>query len=333
MSHEITATDSMFSVRQMPWHKLGTVLDEYPTRAAAQQIAHPWEPVGEPAYRKVTVVGQDGFPVEEFVKSDTTMITVRSDNGFELGHVGPKYVPITNSEMWDIAEAIQGDGVEAKFETAGSLQGGRRVWIMLQLDEPIILKGDVNGGTLQNYVLHNAHDGTSSFKGSATATRVVCANTLRIADMDAKARGTEFSFRHSSNVRDRIDEARNAIAGWRDSVAVWQQISELLLTEKVSSRGVDAYLDHFIPNPEERVISDRVRGNIEAARGQWNAIYNGITGEGIDGTAYGLVQATSEYMEHYQRAKDGETRFARAILDRNAMVTRSIKWAREAALV
>jgi hypothetical protein len=30
MSHRLTNNDSMFSVRKMPWHGLGVVLDEYP---------------------------------------------------------------------------------------------------------------------------------------------------------------------------------------------------------------------------------------------------------------------------------------------------------------
>src|SRR3546814_12257256 len=53
MAHEITATDNLFSVREMPWHGLGTVLSEYPTRDEAKAIAHNWEPVTAPTYRAV----------------------------------------------------------------------------------------------------------------------------------------------------------------------------------------------------------------------------------------------------------------------------------------
>src|SRR3546814_19563933 len=54
MAHEITATDNLFSVREMPWHGLGTVLSEYPTRAEAKAIAHNWDTATAPLYRAAT---------------------------------------------------------------------------------------------------------------------------------------------------------------------------------------------------------------------------------------------------------------------------------------
>ena len=53
MSHNITERDGVFTVREPAWHRLGEVLPDYPSREQAQKIAHPWEPVSEPVYRKV----------------------------------------------------------------------------------------------------------------------------------------------------------------------------------------------------------------------------------------------------------------------------------------
>src|SRR3546814_19614894 len=59
---EITSTDNMFSVREMPWHGLGKVLSEYPPREEANYIAHPRDPVPAPVFRPVPGLGPDGIP-------------------------------------------------------------------------------------------------------------------------------------------------------------------------------------------------------------------------------------------------------------------------------
>ena len=154
-----------------------------------------------------------------------------------------------------------------------------------------------------------------------------------MADIDAQQAGTEFTFRHSKNIADRIEEAREALSGWRESVQAWNLFSAHMLDTKVSPQGVQEFITRFIPEPPKGITSDRVRTNIEAARGEWMSVYNGVTGEGIQGTAYGLLQASSEYAEHYRRAQDNETRFKRAILKPNRIMTDAKNLALEAALV
>jgi len=333
LSHEITGTDNMFSVREMPWHRLGVVLDEYPTREEAQPLVHGWEPISEPVFGREIYINEQGEPDVKYVEIPGEMRNVRSDNHQHLGIISDSYVTVSNDEMWDIGEAIQGGGVDVKYETGGTLRGGKRVWLMLALDHPLFVNGDPNGATMHYYLLQNSHDGSGAFKGSATATRVVCANTLRMADIDAQQAGTEFTFRHSKNIADRIEEAREALSGWRESVQAWNLFSAHMLDTKVSPQGVQEFITRFIPEPPKGITSDRVRTNIEAARGEWMSVYNGVTGEGIQGTAYGLLQASSEYAEHYRRAQDNETRFKRAILKPNRIMTDAKNLALEAALV
>lgn len=336
MAHEITATDNMFSVREMPWHRLGVVLDDYPTRAEAQPLVHGWEPVSEPLFHRVPFFNEAGEPdvrYEEVPTVGNFRSDSAGDHGGYLGPVSDSYVTVSNNDMWDVAEAIQGGGVDVKYETGGSLSGGKKVWLMLTLDQPLFVTGDPNGATMHHYLLQNNHEGGGSFKGSATATRVVCANTLRMADIDAQAHGTEFTFRHSKNIGDRIEEAREALAGWRESVDSWNLFSAQMIETKVSAKGAQEFVRRFIPAPPKGIASDRVLANVESARDTWKSIYNGVTGEGIKGSAYGLLQASSEYAEHYRKAQDMETRFKRSILDRNTIMTNAKDLALEAALV
>lgn len=339
MSHEITATDATFSVREMPWMGLLDgqvhVLPESPTRAEAQQLVHPWEPISEPLYRQVIGFGEDGLPTTRF-EPLPTVGNFRSDRLDASGYLGPvseSYVTVTNGELWDVAEAIQGGPAsDVLYETGGSLAGGKKVWILIRLAEPLLIKGDPNGASIPFYMLQNAHDGSGAFKGSATQVRVVCANTLRQADLDAEARGTEFTFRHSKNIGERIAQAREALAGWRESLEAYRQLAEHMITMPVNAAGELEFLERFIPAPPSALTSDRVKHNIESARGEWMKVYRSQTCEGITGTAWGLVQASSEWSEHVRRANSAETRFRRAMLENNRILSDAKDLALEAAV-
>ena len=116
MAHNITTRDNLFTVREPAWHGLGTVLEDYPTRAEAQAIAHPWEPVSQPLFRRVIEMGELG-PVESFVEVDEYREMVRDDDGHHLGVVTKDRADanISNAELYDVAEALQGENQEVRF--------------------------------------------------------------------------------------------------------------------------------------------------------------------------------------------------------------------------
>jgi phage/plasmid-like protein (TIGR03299 family) len=327
MTAGITATDKTFSVREMPWMGLMdgqvNVLPEFPSRAEAQALVHPWEPISEPLYRQVVFINDAGEPDTRF-EPVPTVGNFRSDIPDAKGYLGPvsdTYVTVSNGEMWDVAEAIQNvPQGDVLYETGGSLYGGKKVWIAIRLAEPLVIKGDPHGLSIPFYILQNNHDGAGAFKGSATQIRPVCANTIRQADLDAQARGTEFTFRHSKNVAERVEQARAALAGWRDSLDAYSAMAEELLATKVDAHQEKTFIEQWIYAPEAQMTSDRVKRNIEEARGQWWEVYRSVTCEGITGTAWGLVQAASEYSEHVRRANNAVTRFRRAVLDPNKVL-------------
>lgn len=333
MSHGITERDGVFSVREPMWHGLGTILGDYPTREEAQRLVHNWEPVQETLYRRTYGMASpfDPLPEPVFEEVEGSVLNVRSDNGYPLGVVNDTYQPVTNTELWDIAELLQGEGADVKFETAGSLLGGKKVWVLLRLNEPLTLAGDPNGATIPYYGLQNSHDGSGALRGQSLMTRIVCDNTSQIADSEAQSRGTEFVFRHTKNVRDRVNEAAEALAGWRESVVTWNRFQEHLLTLPVNGSQRQLYLEKFIPAPPPHTASDRVMGNVESARQMIRDILDSPTCEGVDNTAYGLVQASVEYLNHYRSARTNQSRFKRTFLDRNVLVSDATTLALEVA--
>ncbi|AWN07816.1 hypothetical protein HOT31_gp146 [Microbacterium phage Hendrix] len=330
MVHEITGSDGMFTVRQAAWHGLGTVFEDYPKRDEAEKIAHPWDVVEEPLFRKRVSVDDNGQTLELMEEVPSFKANVRSDSQDLLGVVPESYTNVTNHELWDIAEALEGSGEDVMFETGGSLKGGRQVWILLRLQEPLIVKGDPRGATIPYYALQNGFDGSSAFRGQATTTRIVCANTSKMADWDAQNRGTEFLFRHTKNVGERIEQARLALSEWRASLAVWQEQAETLVQRRLEPLAAADFLDRFIMMPPEGTVTERVRNNVIRDRGKWMDAYNSVTGEGIKDTAYGLVQASIEFLEWGRRAFTAESRFQRSFLTRDGMTTHAINLALEA---
>lgn len=340
MAHNITERDGLFVVREPAWHGLGTVLDDYPTRAQAQAIAHPWEPVSEPLFRRVITMGELG-PIEEFVEVDSHQSVVRSDDGHHLGVVTKSYEPVTNNELYDIAEALQGENQEVRFETGGSLLGGSKVWLLLRLNEPLTVKGDPRGESIAYYALQNAHDGSASLRGQATMTRIVCDNTSRMADLDATQRGTEFTFRHTSSVKERIEDAKLALAGWREGIRNWSLQMQSLIEVKLTDKQVDWFMRTYIPEPPAGAkVSDRVIKNVDTARTQFiDVLHSETMPEEIRGTAYGMVQASVEWWQHSRATRAAtiegrmENRFRRAYLEPSLYTSSAVEVALEAANV
>lgn len=310
MSHEITSTDAMFSVREMPWHGLGEVLQHNPTREEAQRIAHPWEPMEAPLY--VSHIGSTGG--EQFSILDSHKRICRDDNMATLGVVGDTYTPTSNTELHDIAEAIiQGSRVdtgrdphilgaepEAQYETAGSLRGGKQVWILLRLSEMINVAGDPHGATLPFFALQNSHDGSGAFTGGAGETRIVCANTVRA--FNAERHGMRFSFKHTPKIAERIAEARAAVASWRAHTRHWANLMEQLLHVPASTAQRERFVELFQPMPAGKA-TERVTNNVEAAREQLRSILKSVTCEGTENSAYGLFQAGIEWSQHFRTTR------------------------------
>lgn len=339
MAHNVTERDGVFTVRQPAWWDLdgSHTLENYPTRAEAKAIAHPWEPITEPVFRRVPRIvtlpdgSQDVTEVYEQVNDFQSI--ARSDDGFLLDVAPVSRTVIRNDELYDIAEAIEGGAPEeVQYETGGSLLGGKKVWLMLRLREPLVVKNDPAGTVLAYYALQNSHDGSGSLRGQALFNRIVCDNTAIAADIDSQARGTEFVFRHTKNVRDKIEDAKAALAGWRESVVMWQRFTDHMVGVPITAVQRERFVTEFIPAPMPHVATERVMRNVETSRQVLRDILDGPTCANINLTGYGLVQAAIEYAQHGRKAHSQETAFKRAYLDKSRITTDAITLAKEVAL-
>ena len=146
----ITISDSMFSVRQTPWHGLGAVLDQPPTTIAEaiERSGLSWRVEREP----IAIDRGDAATVDDWWLPRCEGIlgwwaNVRQDTREVLGIVGERYRIVQNIEAFQFVDQLIGSAMH--FETAGSLHGGRRVWVLAQLPDYI----EVGGDPVRPYVL------------------------------------------------------------------------------------------------------------------------------------------------------------------------------------
>lgn len=330
--------ESGFSVREVPWHGLGNVLDQSPENwtAAREAAGLQWEPVAEPLY-KLDGIDPDGRPI--YTPVTTGQLISRSDTRTELATVSGTYTLITHDEMGQIIDAMTSATAQANaragaskvvYETAGVLDGGKAVWALLRLSDPVRLKGDPSE-TLPYMGIFTRHDGAAALTVQATAVRVVCMNTWNAAQAEGERSGAVYQFRHTKNWKDQVEQAVDAITKARESMAHWYEVADELLAQRVTTKQTELFIRAFVPEPPADVISDRVRGNIEATRGMIRTILEGKTCEGIAGTAWGLAQAAGEYADHYRAAASAQTKFNRSVLRAHPLKSKAVALARLAA--
>ena len=106
--------ESMFSVREKPWHGLGTIVMDAPDSHHALHLAGlDWKVEQQDVYT------EDNFIIPGY------KVNVRNTDLATLGIVSDKYQIVQNEEAFSFTDALLEDGV--RYETAGSLQGGRKV--------------------------------------------------------------------------------------------------------------------------------------------------------------------------------------------------------------
>src|SRR5262249_53763455 len=131
---------------------------------------------------------------------------VRQDNGAILGTVGSRYKPFQNSDGFAMLDGVLSD-FGAKYEAAGSLYGGQRVFMLVRLPKQAFTVGDRD--QVEAFALFtNPHDGTGCAECFATSQRVVCANTLRVARNGKKG---GIKLRHTGDLKARVKDAQRAL--------------------------------------------------------------------------------------------------------------------------
>lgn len=311
----------MFSVRQEPWHGLGAVL-ERPPRSVAEAIEA--SGLGWMVAKQLVAVG-DGesgaWSPDDAGRAWRSVegyyATVRQDTGDVLGIVGERYTIVQNYEAFRFVDQLLGSAVN--FETAGSLHGGRQVWVLATLPGHV----EVGGDPVRPYLLFmNSHDGSTAVVVATTPVRVVCQNTLNWGLSQARQR---FAIRHTEAVTQRVHEARRVLDLSVDYYVQFKAVGDRLAGERCSERQLRRVLDQLYPSGSSDGLSSRAQRSRERTKQQIAELFlYGQTQGNAPGSKWAAVNAIVEYGDWIRPIREGSQRFAR-VLDEGSAKTHALK--------
>jgi len=302
-------TTGFVSAREDAWHKLGTVTPDVMTAEEALSAAR----LGGWNVRKLSLtareLSEDGVTSHEVDRFYATARTNPVSGATDiLGVVGETYHPVQNEENCEILNALV-DESGAHFETAGSLYGGRQVFVTMKL--PTTMELGTARDALDLYIAAlNSHDGSTAFRLLITPVRIVCANTQAMAISAAK---TSFSIRHTETAKGRIAEARRALGLTWKYLEEFQVQAERMMEAPLEFTEFRKIVDELW-RPVNGADSARTIGNSVRRDAALDSLFkDAATQKGIRGTRWAGLQAIGEYIDHYAPAKDAYARAVRTV--------------------
>lgn len=226
MSAEVESM--FFTGRETPWHGLGKRVETAPdSREALIAAGLDWDVVQKPVYT------QDGVRIPDYYAN------IREQDQSVLGVVTKRYKVVQNREAFSFTDGLLGEGV--RYETAGSLMGGRKVWILARLPLNYIIQGEQ---IMPYMVFSNTHDGSGAIKIAMTPVRVVCNNTLNLALDTAKRM---WSISHTGDIEVKMEEAKETLFMAEEYMSALGKSFEKLSKKKISDAAVEEYISQLLP--------------------------------------------------------------------------------------
>lgn len=297
MGHELSIVNgrtSMMYVGDVPWHGLGTRLDSPAT--ARETIAAAGLDY-DVSLSDLTTVGGVSVPSKKAV--------VRSDTNEVLGVVGNSYVPVQNRQAFGFLDAVAADG-GIRYHTAGALRRGERIWLLGKLDGRIRVKGSEDV-TEKFLLLSNSHDGSSALRVFFTPIRVVCANTLAMADQRGKGEGIAVC--HQGDIAAKIQEAQEVLGLARRYYDDLEARIDFLAGHHPTAAQLARYFEELYPDPADGGGNSRARN----VRDVLHDLFERGKGQEIPAirhSTWAAFNAVTEFADHH-RSTRGRTELER----------------------
>ena len=306
--------ETMFYVREKPWHGLGTLVAEAPASADALICAGlDWRVEQKDVYTG------DGSLIPGY------KVNLRSSDNAALGIVSDRYKVVQNEDAFQFTDDLLGEGVT--YETAGALQGGKKVWMLAKMPQRYFIAGDEITPYL---VVMNAHDGSSGIKVAMTPIRVVCQNTLNLALNRAKRIWTT---KHTENVLSRVHEARETLQLAEAYMGELGRGIDALSQIRLTDKKVMEFMQEFFPVTEDMPEIQR-KNNLRLLDDMKRRYFDAPDLFHVGRNGYRFVNAVSDFATHadpIRKTKNyNENLFLRTV-EGNPMIDKAYKMALAAA--
>lgn len=298
MAHLITADDSFFAARnKSAWHGLGNVKENISNDDYMTTIGYQVD--------KEQLFTAYGEPVETYATVRTTSDGRRIILGDKLS---AEYSVLQNAELLEATKPLQEAG--CALETFGTLQEGRRVWILLRLQGDLLVgKNDV----IKRYILlSNDHTGRQSARVGFTPIRVVCANTLGMAENGFESE--LIKIRHQGNISVAVGNVTRLIDTANGQFLAYGEQLDALADTQISQADLNRYVKRvFLPTMADEApaataslkVKEAWERDIKRLTNLQNTInevfqvVDSVAGQAdTAGTVYGAYQAVNYYLNH-----------------------------------
>lgn len=321
MSHRIEETDSQVLFGEPAWHGLGNVLPEdSPARfdrvMAIKEAGLDWTvglvplnvaPAGSYVQGEVSEdVNAEPRILE--VGSDIAGATVngsygvhRQDTDSIIGVVGDRYRTLQNHEHFKFFDPFLSNG-EAYFETAGSLMGGRIIWVLARInrEDAVIIPDSKYPDTVRKHLLLcSSHTGIIATSVKFTPTRVVCWNTLSAATSGA---GDKLKIKHTQGQKEALSQVQDIInladERFEATAAQYRKLAQTVIDQEDLVNYVRKVFGHPTMSDQKATgsqLSTRAQNTVN------DVVQRAIEGIGQDrspNTAWAAYNGVTEYITH-----------------------------------
>jgi len=304
MAHELETQNgvaSFASFREPAWHGLGTVFSDEKTTSEMLAAAN----LNNWNVRLVDV------EIPNTLTSDKNYSYVVRTNPTDntqtdiLGVVGERYHVLQNEDLFSFGDNILDGG--GRWETAGSIRGGRVVFGSLALERETVLDPNGVADKVKTYLLINtSHDGSIAIQASITPVRVVCANTLNLA-LGSKRNKIKQSFkiRHTQTANGKVAIAREALGLANVYMDAFDVMAKAMIEKEITAGQFNDIILAAYPKPEKdsKGAVKKWENKVDVINDIYTGQFNGM----IAGNAWGAFNALTERLDWHRNSRGGNT--------------------------
>jgi phage/plasmid-like protein (TIGR03299 family) len=302
MAHEIETQNgvaSFASFREPAWHGLGTVFTNEVTTAEMLNLANlsNWNVRLEDVETPTHLSSDKQY---QYVLRTNPTDATQTDI---LGVVGERYHVLQNEDLFSFGDMLLDGG--GRWETAGSLKGGRVVFGTVALERETVLDPNGVADVVKTYLLVNtSHDGSIAIQASVTPVRVVCANTLAVALNSTKKKDgikQSFKMRHTQTASGKVQQAREALGFANAYMDSFDKMAKAMIETEVSAQKFNDIILAAYPKPEDtaKAALTRWTNKVDLINDVYTGEFNGM----IAGSAWGAFNALTERLDWYRSAR------------------------------
>ena len=236
-----------------------------------------------------------------------TVRTNKDGTASALSVVGGRYNIFQNDEIFSSLDYLIDSG-EARYSAAGDIDGGKIVWMVMELPDSVKIAGDEHAGYL---LARTSHDGSTAFQIAPIISRLSCTNQMNAAFADADKRGGLYSLKHTQNNVVRVEDIRNIIKVMYKDFSVYEDMAHEFMGQGMNDGEFKNFIRKVYPMSSKIEFSSdellspaekRTRAAVERNRSNAWLVWTGDTQDNLRYSKFGALHAVVEVADHYSRS-------------------------------